>query len=154
MKTIRIRIAVAVSENEWSARGSSLKTNYRSRLDADASLRMVGVNHHIVWVEADVPLPEPPEDIVVKGEVNKVTNKHLELAQEALTHSDLLEGTTIVKDVAQALADAEQQEREAVLEAITTMQYPTNRGELDLVREHLVVLLNPSIIVAVRNDVK
>lgn len=81
--------------------------------------------------------------------MNKVTDKHFELAREALTYVDLSENATVVEDVAQALANAEQQGRNAVLEVTTTMQYPTNRGELDLPHtEHLVVSLNSFVIVS------
>ena len=70
MKKVRVRIAVAVSDEEWCARGSSLKTDYNTGLDVERMLCTEGQNHHVVWVEALVPLPpDPPEEIVVRGRV-------------------------------------------------------------------------------------
>lgn len=76
MKTVPIRIAVAVAKNgSFSAHGYH---NTEGKIDPDECLSysIDGVmdcidadvgEFHVVFVEADVPLP--PESVVVRGEV-------------------------------------------------------------------------------------
>jgi len=71
MKTVRVRIAVAVqADGEWSSAGWSGR-------EEDVYLQQVaGENFEgeqpvqWVWVEADVPVPDPsPPDVTVTGKV-------------------------------------------------------------------------------------
>ena len=70
MKTIKVRIAVGVAaDGKWSCSGwndcddTSTAGIALECLDAEIS---AGVAKHIVWLEAEVPLPEP---LVVEGVV-------------------------------------------------------------------------------------
>lgn len=70
MKTMRVRIAVAINEEGWCAVGSSLLAPHNSRHQAISGLRTMDLNCHVVWVEAVIPFPpEPLEEIVVRGKV-------------------------------------------------------------------------------------
>lgn len=64
MKTVRVRIAVAVDEKcQWKAYG------HWNAFDVDMTQQAnLYVRHrqHVVFVEADVPVPESP---VIEGEV-------------------------------------------------------------------------------------
>ncbi len=73
MTTIRVRIAVAVTPNGcWSADGCKLNVNWSLPV-AEANygtylFRQHGPGH-VVFVEADVPVPEPIEVPVIEGTV-------------------------------------------------------------------------------------
>lgn len=64
-RTVRVRIAVATwSDGEWTSARA-----YAGGSDEAALKRLyAGEGHRVSWVEADVPLPEPPA--VVEGEVS------------------------------------------------------------------------------------
>lgn len=72
MKTVKVRIAVAVGANgAWSAGGGSGHSEYDAHCVAVDCLRRDGVrfnDYHVVWVESEVPLPS---NVSVKGEVVK-----------------------------------------------------------------------------------
>lgn len=72
--TVRVRIAVAVSPNGcWSSDGGRLGVSYQQSGDEDmsrAAACWLFQNHprgHVVFIEADVPMPAPA--LVVEGTV-------------------------------------------------------------------------------------
>lgn len=64
MKTIKVRVAVVVNQDgDWKAHSLSGQTDYFNRkLLGD----LMAVGFELVWIEAEVPLPEPT---VIQGEV-------------------------------------------------------------------------------------
>ena len=68
MNTVRVRIAVAVNaKGQWSATGDGCDTDVERRTRAIKGLFDVDCVH-VVFVEADVPLPEDP--LTVAGTTN------------------------------------------------------------------------------------
>lgn len=67
-KTVRVRIAVAVDNmGDWVARGNILDRDEQSKVAALRQLgRYDGRSQHIVFVEADIAVPEP---VTVEGTV-------------------------------------------------------------------------------------
>ena len=72
---VRVRIAVAIAANgKWSAiGGSSASDEQAAEIALDDLGNESGVEEwalrNVVFVEADAPLPEPPEPLTVEGEV-------------------------------------------------------------------------------------
>lgn len=70
MKTIRVRIAVAVTPNGcWDADGCKLTPTWEMPLSTEhhgEHLFSKQGRGHVVYVEADVPLPDP---VVIEGTV-------------------------------------------------------------------------------------
>ncbi len=83
-KTIRVRIAVAVTPNGcWDTHGSKLNEAYRMNEtqderdadDAKYASCYIFEKHgagHVVFVECDVPLPDTvPESVTIEGKVQQ-----------------------------------------------------------------------------------
>lgn len=74
MRTVRVRIAVAVNEcGDYKAEGGNRETGLGGipRWDVACSLAVSAggaIPTHIAWVEADIPIPEAP---TVPGEVKE-----------------------------------------------------------------------------------
>lgn len=72
-KTIRVRIAVAVTANGcWSADGCKLNTDWSIPTADDSHGSYLFGKHgpgHVVFVEADVPVPDPSAAPVIEGTV-------------------------------------------------------------------------------------
>lgn len=67
MKTVRIRIAVAVDQQgHWNASGWSGEYSPAKDAAIDSALEYCGSGAVLYWVEADLPIPEA---VVVQGEV-------------------------------------------------------------------------------------
>ena len=81
LKTVKVRIAVAVSEvGEYMAIGWTPPSGKRAPATAEEHMReqaaegldfVRDANNHIVWVEATVPVPQPRKDIKVKGKAGE-----------------------------------------------------------------------------------
>jgi hypothetical protein len=70
-KTVRVRIPVAVTATgDWYAHGYNDESDDEKRDEAIriGSDYLATAPFHIVWIEADVPLPA---DIVVEGQVRE-----------------------------------------------------------------------------------
>lgn len=71
MKTKTIRIPVAVDTNgNWNAVGASWFKDETFAAAEARSPMFEGDLHHLVWVTAEVPVPEPPPEIEVRGAVS------------------------------------------------------------------------------------
>lgn len=83
-KTIRVRIAVAVTPNEcWNAEGSLLRpefANIEPRAERDAYIAKCAGQYifglhgqgRVVFIEADVPVPDPVPSIgTIEGTVTR-----------------------------------------------------------------------------------
>ena len=73
MKTIRVRIAVAVTPNGcWDCYGNKLAPEFECKSDADMAGTYIFKRQgsgHVVYIEADVPAPDLPEPVTVEGVV-------------------------------------------------------------------------------------
>lgn len=74
MKTIKVRIAVAVSsDGAWAAHGWGTNSGPGSGGEDMKGIAAEMLDEHIsdafYWVEAEVPLPEPPREQEILGRV-------------------------------------------------------------------------------------
>lgn len=71
MKTVRVRIAVAVNaDGKWSAFGHVGNKDADARDIAFTNMSDYEENHDAVhFIEADVPVPQVPQPQTIKGEI-------------------------------------------------------------------------------------
>lgn len=71
MKTKRVRIAVAMATNgEWASDGTSNRMEKRAvELVSNHISYLTEEPHKVYWVEAEVPVPEVPDEVAIEGEV-------------------------------------------------------------------------------------